>query len=154
MTIAAGSTILASDLNAINSSGLTSLRADLATEPRWHVLNLLFKNVASATAIAWKTRDIVIPDDLYIAEVAIQSSDHVGAVVVTLDNGAMVQPISISATLATGISKGDRWYSTATNVQQILYKGSILNCTITTTNTTTPSLLNVSLILKSTLKDV
>ncbi len=149
MAISNGSVILASDVNTFADSALSDLEGDNGTFPCVHWLNLKFDNIVSGTLPPWTVRNVVIPDDAVIAEVVISGGEHNGVVTVSIDNGAMITPINITATLGANYVKASRYYSTATNPLQILMKGSTLTVTVTTTNAVTPSRLQIAIGLKS-----
>jgi hypothetical protein len=148
MTISNGNIISSADLNALYAD-LADLADENALKPVCLRLNVTFDNIIDTTVAPWITRDIVLNDDYLIHEVAICGGEHNGTVTITLDNGAMITPISMTGALGTGYQKLARYYSTTTNPQQVLLKGSTLTVTIGTTNTVATSNVQVSIMLLS-----
>jgi hypothetical protein len=144
VTVSNGSTILAADVNAVHTTNLSNLNTLARTLPALTWMRVAFPAVVTGSADAFKSYSIIIPDDFIIAEVAVASGEGNGADTVTLDNSAMLQPISISHTRGAGFQKATRWYSDATHATGILLKGSTLIVTLSTTNTSASSNLVVA----------
>lgn len=149
MAISNGSVIAETDVNTFADSALADLESDNTAFPCLHWLNLKFDNIVSGTLPPWTVRNVVIPDDSIIAEVCITGGEHNGTITLTIDNGAMITPISITATLGANYVKASRYYLTPTAPLQLLMRGSTLTATLTTTNAVTPTRLQVAIGLKS-----
>lgn len=152
MAISNGALIEVSDLNGAFSSQLTSLQSENATLPVCYRLNVDFVNCVGGgtpTAAAFLTKNVVIPDDSIIHEIAVCGGEHNGVVTITIDSGALITPITITGTLGTNFQKLTRYYSTTTNPLQMLLKGSVLSLTLSTTNTVATSNVQITLMLLS-----
>lgn len=142
-----GQVITAADLNALGSTSLTTLRADNATKPSAFCFNVDFNNLVASTALNKRTKTFVIPDDMWLREVSVLGGEHAGIITVSVDSGAMIEPISITGTLTTpGISKLARYYA-QDKPAQILLKGTTVAIIVSTAMATTGSTLRVGLTL-------
>jgi hypothetical protein len=145
MSISNGQTIVASDVNSAFTSSLSSLRTDNAYLPTLFWLPVRFDNIVSGTASVWLSQDIVLPDDYILADVAILGGEHNGTVTVSVNNSALIVPISMTATLGANYVAATRYYTTTTNPVQLFLKGSTVRVTVSTTNVVATSTLTVSL---------
>jgi hypothetical protein len=150
MTIANGNTIEIADLNSAYTTILSNLQADNATLPANFWLNFQFSNLTSSVTSPWNVRKVVLPDDYILTEVCITSGEHSGTLTVTVDNGAMIETISISeAVTSPGFDEVTRYYSDTNKPVQLLLKGSELTVTCSTTSGSSGSTIQVSVGLLS-----
>ena len=144
MAIADGYVISSTDLEALHTSALASLQASAQTLPAVKWLNLRFDNPVKSSSVIALTRNIPIPDNFFIADVAVTAADHTGTVIVTLDNGNLIEPLTFTKTVSGGFQKFTRYYSVAEPLQ-FLSKGSELTVSLATTGTATASAVMVSI---------
>lgn len=152
MTISDGSLITITDLNASHTTILSNLSSDNQTLPAVYWLNVSFNDVTASTTLARRTRKVILPDDQVLVEVAVSSGDLDGYLAIDFDNGAMIEPIEVHETQATGFDKLPRWFvasKTQTPAVQLLLRGSQLEIIVETTSTAVPNTVNVALGLVS-----
>lgn len=156
--IADGYEIDANDLVTVLSTPLNTIQSDNAALPTVVWLNLSFANLVASTDSTWRTRRIPLPDDYYLAELAVTTGEHTGTVTVTADSGVMIEPAVCTGTVAApGVSKLARYYGydpfvvkSNTNPVQLLLRGSVLEITAETTATASPSQIAVAVGLMHT----
>lgn len=151
MTIAQNSLIEIADLNATFTSSLTLLKADAAIVPAVYWTNLNFNGITDVTSLIRRTRKFILPDDHFLCELAVTAGEHAGTITVTIDNGALIESISLSEVVT---SPGydpftTRYYTNTTKPAQLLLRGSELTVTVSTTDTSSSSTVQVAIGLQS-----
>lgn len=153
MTITNGSKISSNDLLTMNDESITNLQTANLPPPTQINYNLNFSNVISTTSSRNRTSHIVIPDDMIVAEIACSSANTLGRITVTIDNSAMIVPVSVTWIGLSALTKAPRYYgtgSTATgNPLQMLLKFSTADITVSNTATSGSNLIFVTLCLES-----
>lgn len=143
MTISNGSTIAVADLNAVSSSSLTSLQADNAAVPAVYWMNLNFNALTSSTPTIARTRNVVMPDNYLLREIVLAAGEHSGTITLTIDNGALIETISMAGVMSSGFVEATRYY--VSKPIQVFLKGSIVTVTASTTATGATSTVQVAL---------
>ena len=151
MTISNGQTITISDLNASLAASLALLRSANSMQAAVYWLNFNFPGLVASTSSAFTTRNVVLPDDYILEEVCITAGDHTGTITVTIDNGAMIEPISMSGAASSGYTSLARYY-VSDKPTQLLLKGSELTITCTTTATNATNNVQVAIGLVAELR--
>ncbi len=144
MSITNGQTILSTDLLAMDATATTNLALNNLFKPTQMNINFFFPNVVVSSS-ARNTQAIFIPpDDYFLNDVAISTGGTDGTITVTIDNGAMIEPISMTATVGGSsvfLTKFPRYYGTGSTATakpvQVLLKDSQVIITITNTDITT-----------------
>lgn len=126
MTIANGSTILASDLSALTYTALFDAKVDNERKPIGHEYTLRFDGLIDSTAANNRTAYIYIPCDCFLETVATRMGIPAlsSTATVTITNNAdstNAFPVSVSGTLSTG--------GVISRFQRVLYDGTAGNAT-------------------------
>lgn len=149
MTISNGSPILATDVGASFTPTLALQVAEAAKKQAVYYVYLDWRNLLAGTAVAARTSTIVVPDDCYLEEIAVQTVDLIGALTVALTGANLIQAISVTgvgAATAANPQKYTRVFADAAQPQQLLLKGSTITVVVTTADAAgTAQRLDVSL---------
>jgi len=150
MAIVDGSTILASDVSTAYDTALAQARAAHAELPSLVWWTLQYRDVNSTTNLWRRSTTLIMPDDMLIEELAVQSGDMAGTVTVTLTSPSMIEAITLTGVVTSpGISKLTRYFADSTKPQQVLLKGSQVTLTVATTDAGGTQTVSVSLGLVS-----
>lgn len=149
MTISNTSTILKSDLDSAYTSLLTNLRSDANTKPATFWVNLNFNNIISTTSSTVSTRNIPIRDNYFLRELCVTTGLHSGTVTVAIDNGALIEEISVDGYVNGGSTNKVERYFSDPHPLQVLLRGSSIAVTVTTTDTSPTSSVQVALGFRS-----
>lgn len=162
MTVSNGSQITAADLNALTTASLALLQADNARVPGGVPLVFSFQGGINTTAAHRRRAIIVVPFDLLIETVAVQTGEHsVGAsttVAITGDGALPSFPITVTGVTGTGRQAIPRLlydgtktnqakdFATTSRAVRVWPKGSTITVQVTTTNTTALSTICVVIV--------
>lgn len=146
MTIADGSTILSSDVNAAFTATMAAAQARAADKLAVHYVALDWRNLIAGTGLAQRTCTLVLPDDCWLEEVAATTVDQVGTVTVTITGASMLaSPITLSKITIAGTDKLARYFADATKPQELLLRGSTITVVVSTTDAAGTQRLDVLL---------
>ncbi|HJZ06415.1 MAG TPA: hypothetical protein VJ327_11295 [Patescibacteria group bacterium] len=158
MTISNGSLIAAADLNAAHSAALTSLAASNLFKPTQVPFNVVFRNITTTSTAPNKYIDLVMSDDFILTEATVTIAEsNAETWTVTIDNSAMIEPITLTGATTSTYHKLPRYYGTGALATgkpvQVLLKGSILTVNVSTsTDVAGPSVVSVDLLLESKIR--
>ena len=163
MTIAAASPVIATDLNAIILTQLGAIQADNALAPGGIELNLTFNNLVASTSVERRKCVFVVPCDCYVTSIVTQTGDFTASSTVTVAitaDGALVNwPMTVTGTVAAGISRLGRLlfdntktspksFATTSRAFRALTRGSTVTVIVSTTSVAVPSVLTVNLVMR------
>lgn len=135
MSIVDGSAILAADLNTAYDAALALAQAANAEAPSAAYFQLQYRDINSGTDPLLSQSSFVMPDDMFIDEVSVQTGDMAGTVTVMISSTLIIEPIVITGTVTSpGVSKLPRYFSDPTKPQQILLRNSLVTVTAATTD--------------------
>ena len=124
----------------MDSASLSSLTTNNQYVPTQMNMQFCFPNVTSA-ATTYNSQAIWIPpDDYLLNEVAVAGGGNInGTVTCTIDNGAMIEPITITSYIGqNALTKLPRYYGTGSLATgkpvQVLLKDSVVTISLTTTD--------------------
>jgi hypothetical protein len=152
MTISSGSTITKTDLdNLLNyNSQMTDLITDASRKPDGFQVSFEFFDLTGDV-----TREFVVPRDCYLESMAVQTGDMVGDVDVDLTgDGFLVSwPVSTSGTVTGAATLTRTFYDGSPSKNRdrgfrLFNQGSTLRLAVSTTNATTPCVMQVVLVLR------
>jgi hypothetical protein len=150
MPITNGSTIVASEINSSLDTALTALQAENAIKPSVYWIPIDFYEIASDDG--YVERNFVMPDDSHLVEMSVHGNPTEGWIDIEVDNGALIEPITVNALVANGYTKLTRWYATSGRAYQVFLKGSTVTVTAYSTDATTLNGLTVMLGFASRLR--
>lgn len=157
MAIIDGYQILASDMNTLLDGYLSSIQAEANSKTLGAYFCHTMYNVVNTTPEYRRQWIFVAPCNVYIETLAVQTMDMVGLTTVTVNVDATpTTPYSVSDTAVTGIDKFDRLlfdnsvsnnrrFALDSRMFRLLPKGSTITVTVSTSNTTTPSAIQIIL---------
>lgn len=154
MTIGNGSIVLAADLNAMALPALSLLQADNARLPGGAPISLCFPGLVAGLARYRTTKKIVIPVDMLVEAIAVQTSPATAASTITVDitgDGALPNfAMRVTGTLAaagvtkqarllfdgsqTNMAKGNVDPALTSRVPRLLSQGGTITVIVSTTN--------------------
>lgn len=163
MTVANGSAILAADLAALTTAQLAALQADNAQLPGALALHFHFQNLVASTLPYAAKKILVVPFDFYLETLSVEANNHTAASTTTvrIDEPLGTWPTEVTGATGAGNTalsrllydnartKPRRDFATQSRAFRMFNKGSTLALTATTTNTTTPSNVHVTLVARS-----
>lgn len=158
MTIYQDSVIEASDLLSMNAAALATLAANNLYKPTQVLYTVHFPNVLSATDGYIATSSVVLTDDFILSEVAVEVGNASGSTfTVDIDSGALIEPISMTATSDSSYYKFPRYYGLGVLATgkpvQVLLKGTTLDIAVTSNKASAgPHVVIVTLCLQSKLR--
>lgn len=165
MTVANGSIILAADLNTLVTPSLALMRTDNARLPGGVPFTMEFHGV---TDVSPRSCRIVIPVDMLVESIAVQTSAASAASTITVDvtgDGALpVFAMRVTGTTSAGLKKQSRLLfdntmtanpgvspETTSRVGRILPRGSTVDVFVTTSNTLATMIVQVVIVARSRL---
>lgn len=167
MTISDGSTIIATDLNALITTDLGRLQDDNARVPLGYHRTFTFKNLVASTNALYRRARVIVPFDCYLETLAVRAAEFTAASTLTVTvegDGALVNwPIEVSGAVGTGttnvtrllydntkrkVRKSGGGFATVSTAFRVFPKGSTIVITPSTTSVATPSMCSISMALR------
>ena len=160
MTIANGSPITAADLNALTTTELALLQTDNASPPGITHVSRQFFGVVAGTAAHRRKSIWVVPANILVESVAVQTSDHTAASTTTVrvtDNIGLF-PFEVTGMTGAGRTQMARRlfdgtktnvgkdFATTSRVVWALLKGSIVTIEVETTSVAVASAIQVVIV--------
>ena len=152
MTVANGSTILATDLNALTTTQLGLIQVDNARLPGYAPLIFTFHGLINGTPAARRTARFVVPVNMLVDTLAVittPADSAASTITATVSAGGILDDWSmkVTGTLDTIAKKQSRLLydgtmlakpglnqSTTSRVVRLLPKGAIVDVNVSTTN--------------------